>query len=179
MAESSIRAYVITQNTYFRSRFESAASEVPAGIAALARLVADNPGQTARVRLMEHAASQFLKFQREQSELVAQGQPGLAANRTGHLTGDQYFNSFLEPMTAFLGEEERLAAARHANAYESNRIANLVVLGGMLLNVALAGGLALLLPSPINRRLGGGSNNAGRVAEKGAAPPPLERVRAG
>jgi len=164
-AQSSIRGYVMTGTDYFRGRFESAASEVPESFTALQRLVADNPGQSARVSLMAQSAAAFLRFQREQATLVAHGRQGLAMERTSHLTSDQSLNTFLDPMNGFLAEEERLAAVRHAAAYQSSRIGNSLVLCGMLLNVALASALALFFKSSINRRLGVLTENARRLAK--------------
>src|SRR5882724_11797487 len=48
LAQSSLRGYVLTERVNFRDDCERAEGEVPAEIAALARLVADNPAQSGR-----------------------------------------------------------------------------------------------------------------------------------
>ena len=173
-AQSSIRGYVVSGNRSYQSRFESAAREVPGEMTALLKLVADNPQQAPRARRMEGGANEFLQFQSEQEALVTTGQQSLAVERVSTQTGDQQMQHFLAPLNEFLGEEERLASVRHARAYESNRTANVVVAGGMLLNVALAGALAWFFTTSINRRLGVLTENARRLAQEQPLLPPLE-----
>src|SRR5206468_6125104 len=119
-------------------------SEVPAETAALLGLVSDNPGQTRLVKRMTQDATDFLMFQNTCAQLVEKGRAAEARELIGQQRGTLLMNNFLIPMNEFLAEEERLATARHSQASHANRIAQIVVVAGLVLNLMLAGGLAAI-----------------------------------
>jgi two-component system sensor kinase len=173
VAQSNLRAYVLTEERAFRAECNEAEQGVPGEIAALSRLVADNPAQTGRVRRMVGTAGDFLRFQNENAELVAAGRREASITLIATQAGNHLLGRFLLPMNEFLAEEERLAKVRHDQASTSNRKANAVVAGGMLLNVLLAGVMAVAFTRSINRRLGVLTGNARRLAAEKPLLPPL------
>ncbi len=152
-AQSNLRGYVLSANPDFRARSVLAGKEVPTSIAALSRLVADNPSQTLLVRQMDRTAIPFLKFQTDNMLLVDEHRQMDAEQRIAQGAGNDLMDRFLVPMNGFLAEEQRLAKARHARAYNSNQTAQVTVEGGMALNLGLAGTLAFFFITGINRRL--------------------------
>ena len=153
MAQSNLRAYVLTGKIAFRSACDLAERNVPPQIAALSQLVGDNGEQLARVRRMTSAAGEFLRFQNTNARYVDRDQRDAAVALIGTESGNRLMQQFLVPMNEFLSEEERLATSRHARAANSNSVATVVVAAGLLLNVLLAGGLAAVFTTGINRRL--------------------------
>jgi PAS domain S-box-containing protein len=173
MAQTGLRGYVLTHKPDFRAQSARAESEVPVEIAALLHLVSDNPAQTSRVRAMDRSADEFLKFERECAQLVEQGRSAEAAERIGRQVGNRLMAQFLRPMDQFLTEEERLANARHAQAYALNHMAYVIVTVGLLLNVVLVIVLSSILRKGINRRLHVLSENARRLVKRQPLLPPL------
>ena len=173
MAQTSLRGYVLTQKADFRAQCARAETEVPAEIAALLHLVSDNPGQTRLVVQMARTSVDFIKFQNDCASLVDQGRTAEASDRIGQQTGNRLMDRFLVPMNEFLSEEERLANARHSQAYALNRMAYFIVTGGLILNVVLVAILTAVLTRGINRRLYVLSENAQRLAKRQPLLPPL------
>jgi signal transduction histidine kinase len=173
-AQASQRGYVLSRSLHFRQAREEAERHVPQEIADLTRLVADNPGQTARVRRMAAAATELVRFQDDNFSMVEQGKQIAAASRIGEGVGDRLMDRFLEPMNAFLTEESRLAGERHTQASASNRQTIFVVASGMALNTALAGTLAAGFAIGIRRRLSVLTDNARRLAGEQPLLPPLD-----
>jgi len=165
MAQTNLRGYVLTEKPEFRVLIDRAEREVPAETTALLRLVSDNPGQTRSVVQMARDANEFLRFQNDCAQLVVSGRADEARERIGQQTGTLLMSRFLLPMNAFLTEEERLATARHSQASKSNRVAQIVVIAGLVLNLAIAGTLAAIFTKGIKRRLQVLGENVQRVAK--------------
>jgi PAS domain S-box-containing protein len=176
MAQSNLRAFVLTEKPEFLLLCERAEREVPAETTALSELVSDNPGQTRLVKQMTADATNFLKFEDQCAQLVETGRAAEARELIGQQTGTMLMNRFLIPMNAFLSEEERLATVRHSQASRSNRIAQIVVVVGLVLNLTLAGVLAAIFTTGIKRRLRALGENAQRVAK---GEPLLPQLRPG
>jgi two-component system sensor kinase len=172
-AQGSLRAFVLTQNRDFLTDCRAAERDVPRAIAALSRLVADNPVQAARVRQIATHAGEVLDFQNVNAGLVLSGRRYAAVALVGTQAGKRLMQRFLVPADAFLATEQRLAEARHGDASASNRTATAVVAAGFALNILLAGGLALSFTAGINRRLRVLTENARRLAAGQQLLPPL------
>jgi signal transduction histidine kinase len=173
-AQSSLRGFVLTGNPKFRETCEAAAREVPRDVTALSSFVADNVGQTARVKLMSGAANAFIGFQEMNAALVDRRQREEAAANITRRTGDQLMARFQAVMGQFLDEEVRLANERHAQASSANHVASIVVVSGMVLNVAIAVLLAVVFSASINRRLNVLTENALRLTDDRPLLAPLD-----
>ena len=173
IAQSSLRAYVLTENPDFLADCRTAERSVPDAIAGLSRLVADNPAQSARVRQMATTADDVLDFQKVNANYVLAGRRDEAAALIRTQAGKHLMRQFLVSTDAFLGDEQRLATKRHDAASASNRKAIAVVAIGFTLNILLAIGLAAAFTAGINRRLGVLTENAQRLGAGQPLLPPL------
>jgi two-component system sensor kinase len=173
-AQSSLRGFVLTGNPTFRETCDAAAREVPRNVASLASFVTDSAGQTTRVKLMSDEANAFIDFQEMNARLVEHQRRDEAAANIAQRTGDRLMAQFLVVMGHFLDEEVRLASERHARASAANRIANIVVVSGMAMNVAIAVLLAVAFSASINRRLNVLTENAHRLTDDRPLLAPLD-----
>lgn len=164
LAQASLRAYVLTENVDFLADCRAAERTVTPALSRLSRLVADNPAQAARVLQMAASAKAVLDFQNVNADLVLSGRREASVALVGTEKGKHLMHQFLGPSGAFVAEEQRLAAARHTRASQSNQLAIAIVTSGLLLNLLLAAGLATAFTSGISRRLGVLIENARRLA---------------
>ena len=163
-AQSALRGFVISGLPSFRVSCDESRHAAVTNLDALRRLVADNPSQLQRVAIMSHAANDFLNYQELNAQLVDSGrQPDAAANVSSR-KGDRLMRSFLTAMDSFLDEEERLALQRHDSAAAANHTEIVVVIAGLVLNIAIAAIMARVFFSGIKQRLNVLTENARRLA---------------
>jgi signal transduction histidine kinase len=163
-AQSALRGFVLSRVPSFRASCDEASREARANLSALRALVGDNPSQLARVSAMSQTATEFLDFQQLNARLVESGRQADAAANVSSRTGDRIMRSFLGAMDGFLGEEGRLALERHNRAAAANRLAIVVVVAGLVLNVAVAVAMAYGFSTGIRNRLNVLTENARRLA---------------
>ena len=144
-AETSTRGYTLTGDTAELAAFESAKRTVPASLARLRALTADNPVQQLHLDSLESYARQRLdlsdqieEYRRDKGfaaarDLIATGEGKIVMDHARNLTG------LME------AEENRLLALRTAAQARNERIADLVIVIGI--------GLAFLLSLLINRSI--------------------------
>ncbi len=176
LAQASLRAYVLTQNRDFLADCRAAERSVPRALSRLSALVADSRRQSERVREMGISAAAVLDFQNVNATLVLSGRRDASVALVATETGKRLVQRFLVPADAFLAEEQRLAASRHAQASASNRWAIGIVAAGFVFNLGLAGWLAIAFTSGIARRLLVLTDNARRLE---AGQPLLPRLSPG
>jgi signal transduction histidine kinase len=172
-AQSGLRGYVLSRNPTFRAEGLEAEGQAEGEIAALLRLVTDNPAQAGRVQQMAARSRTFFTFQDDNAALITANRADEAVRQVSLGRGGMLMSAFLRPMNQFLDEEERLARERHADAFRSNQIVDRVVAGAVLLNVLVAGGLAALFAVNLNRRLSLLTENSRRLAAEQPLLPPL------
>ena len=144
-AETSTRGYTLTGDTAELAAFHAAQLRVPASLARLRQLTADNPIHQLRLDTLESVVRQRMelsdqieRFRRDKGftdarNLIASGQGKIVMDHARALTG------------AMQTDENRLLAQRTAAQVHNERIADLVIVIGT--------GLAFLLSLLINRSI--------------------------
>ncbi|MBT9526986.1 MAG: response regulator [Rhizobacter sp.] len=137
-AEAGQRAYLATRNTLYRSERNVAIEALAMGLAELARLSADNPEQTARLRDLRRELEVRQQLYRQSEALIVNGTDYSPEQRID--IGAQALSSIRPLIDAMNIEEGRLLAQREATERERAR-ATTVIFGAF---VAL---LLVLLPT--------------------------------
>ncbi|MBC7994837.1 MAG: response regulator, partial [Rhizobacter sp.] len=137
-AEAGQRAFLATRNTLYRSERNVAVESLAMGLAELARLSADNPEQTARLRDLRRELEVRQQLYRQSEALIVNGTDYSPEQRID--LGAQVLSSIRPLIDAMSVEEERLLAQREATERDRAR-ATTVVFGVF---VAL---LLVLLPT--------------------------------
>ncbi|HEY2324791.1 MAG TPA: CHASE3 domain-containing protein, partial [Thermoanaerobaculia bacterium] len=163
LTQASLRAYVLTENTDFLADCRAAQRSVPPALSGLFRLVSDNAAQRRRVQQMATSAGAVVDFQNANAGLVLNGRRPESIRWVATEAGKHLMENFLVPADAFVAEEQRLAALRHAQASKSNQSTIAIVAVGVTLNLLLAVGLAIAFISGISRRLLVLTENARRL----------------
>lgn len=174
-AETGSRGFVITGREDYLAPYEEARETIPASLATLRDLVADNPAQGERVRALDVLALRQLEIIERTVQVSAQRLDGAGASaRVGTLErlfdqGKAVTDALRSELGTFIEEEERLLAARNGVLARQQRITTLTIWAELLIGVA--GGLAAawLFSSGVARRLTLLEVNARRL-ESGASP---------
>lgn len=145
-AESAQRLLLITGSSAETVEFRRSAAEVPALVAHLDELTADNPVQRANIVALRAAAAGKLATMTKLVELVESGRSaeGLALARTGE--GRHRMQSVQAVIARMTAEEERLLTERAAIADRVHGGAQRLLWGSLalgLLLLTLSGGLAI------------------------------------
>jgi two-component system sensor kinase len=112
---------------------------------------------------MATSAGAVVDFQNANAGLVLNGRRPESIRWVATEAGKHLMERFLVPADAFVAEEQRLAALRHAQASKSNQSTIAIVAVGVTLNLLLAVALAIAFISGISRRLLVLTENARRL----------------
>ncbi|HET8630057.1 MAG TPA: CHASE3 domain-containing protein [Thermomicrobiales bacterium] len=164
-AETGVRGYLLTGQAADLAPYDQARAALPASLARVAGLVQDNPAQGARLQRVEALTARRLELL---AALRAGAEPRAAYLAEGQATMD----ALRTELGAMQAEEDRLLAARTAQA-AVERQRGLLILAAILLAGVLGGVAAtLLFTASVVRRIQRLAAIADRVTA-GQAPPPL------
>lgn len=171
-SQSAVRGLVVTGDPALGKLYEGAASHVSVELLKLRELVADNPGQQARVDAIKGPIDRFMAALAEKHRLALSGQVEEAKEMTRASAKEGTAAAIRRELDVFLGEEERLDRIRHARLEEAWRRQYAAIAAGAVAS-AVVGVLAVFAFSRgFSQRIGVMSGNARRLAagEPLAAP---------
>ena len=144
-AETSTRGYALTGDTAELDAFKSAKKHVPASLARLRMLTADNPVQQQRLDTLESVANERMMLS-DQIERIRRGQGfGPARDLIATGQGRQVMDHARALTGAMEAEENATLAQRSAAQTRNEKLADYAIVFG--------GGLAFLLSLLINRSI--------------------------
>ncbi|MBC7954965.1 MAG: response regulator [Cytophagales bacterium] len=118
-AEAGHRAYLATRNTIYRSERNVALESLDQGLAELARLSADNPGQIARLADLRRELTGRIQLYRQAEALIVQGTDYSPAQRIE--LGAQAIANIRPLIDAMSVEEGRLLVQRESAERDHSR----------------------------------------------------------
>lgn len=135
--ESSARGFELTGDPRFLQPFQSAKSQLPASIDALAQLTGDNPVQQARVRDIRGLDENWIRWAEKEIAAHANKRP----TEDELMQGDALMELIRNRQREIVAEEERLLQLRTRRATRLSRLALFTAIG---LSVVVAGLLLTL-----------------------------------
>ena len=150
-AESAQRGYVLTGRVQYLADYQSSRERVPALVATVAGLVADNPTQTRLARQLRDQTEQ--RLHQMTNTVLRYESDGLAGARAA--MGSEVFetSSALRGIKAQMADEERaLLDQRAASTRNSANVLRAIAVLGIPLGLAVTLGVYLLLVREIARR---------------------------
>lgn len=123
-AEAGQRAFLATRNTLYRSERNVAVESLAMGLAELARLSADNPDQTARLRDLRRELEVRQQLYRQSEALIINGTDYSPEQRID--IGAQALSSIRPLIDAMSVEEDRLLREREATERDRARATTLI-----------------------------------------------------
>jgi PAS domain S-box-containing protein len=169
-AETGTRGYLLTGRGEWLTPYHNAVRRFPGAAESIAKLVADNPRQVARVRLMREIAGERLR-----NLVVLQGlggRNGSAEMEDELVRGKASMDAVRGIFADMQAEEESLLAARTAHVRRARRLLYALIAAAVV--AGLGGGLvgALLFGRHIGRRIRQLSGDAQALARREELPPP-------
>jgi signal transduction histidine kinase/ActR/RegA family two-component response regulator len=146
------RGYLLTRSDAFLPSYDEARAAIPQALGNLRSLVADNPGQTARIDRMASSIEDLLTTSTTAVELGRHGQFPEAAAIATTVRGQQILESFRAIVDEFGKAEGDLLRERQAAESRARAIMLGLVLIGLVCAAAAALG-ALLLSAALIREL--------------------------
>lgn len=172
-AETGVRGYAISGDPVFAAPFEEAKHRVPETVGRLQALVSDDPAQAARARRLGDLAARNVALRIEVAGLIAAQEKDQAVRRISSGEGKRLMDDFRHQLGAFLATEEQLESARREMLATSWQRINWLLFGGVLIQLAIAAGLAVLFSRSIGSRLTAVTDNVRRLAEGRELSPPV------
>jgi diguanylate cyclase (GGDEF)-like protein len=174
-AVASQRSYLLTDDPTYRDLHATARESASERLAALARLVADNPVQTARTRDLARLVRHRLELASEAIDLYER--EGLEASRTFARTNRSLETSLaIEQASAQLeGEERSLLRIRRDAAEQSATAALVLGAVGIPLSLGILGWVYVLLSREVRERAHAEERATGLNAELEGGVARLER----
>ncbi|MDY3553807.1 CHASE3 domain-containing protein [Gemmata sp. JC717] len=172
-AHAAVRGYVISRSPAFAQPYQSARRELPARLEALSELVADNPGQQARVAAVRDRAEGLLAWLDAVAVLVASGKDAEAVERVRGGRGNEQADALRSEVALFLAEEERLDHERAVSLERARVRFNWLLATGGAAAVGFTAALILTFRRTITQRFATLEANA-RALGAGGTPAPLD-----
>jgi len=150
-AGTGVRGYLLTGNDEFLEPYKTAAAALPASIATMRSLTADNPGQQRRLDALEPLiADRLARVERQLEAGRTQGEAALtvAESEAARVTMDG-IRSIAAAMTA---EETDLDRIRTEAVREGARLAGYPVLAGTLISLGVIAVLFFQMHGEVGRR---------------------------
>jgi CheY-like chemotaxis protein len=136
-AETGQRGYMLSGEERYLTPHTNATAALPDELAALARLVADNPAQVERVDVLRRLAEAKLKELQETIDLRAAGETDRALSLVRTDRGQGTMERIRELVSQMEGEERSLLAARQADWEAAVSLSAYVTWGGLNLLMVL------------------------------------------
>ncbi|MGH3104061.1 MAG: ATP-binding protein [Gaiellaceae bacterium] len=162
--ETSLRGIVITGNPSFVQPWEEARRELPLQLAALERLVADDPEQRRRAQVLTTLVRNYENDYAVPLVAIAQEAPAAARSTVATAEGKRRMDVIRERFSSFLAAENALAAADAEAANSQSKRAIQVGLAGLALSAALIVVFGVYLARSIARPVRGVAAGASRLA---------------
>ncbi len=137
-AQGSMRGYVLTQEPAFHNDFEQSVHALRDVLAKTAQLVADNPLQTARAKLVSDDSERLIARLRVTNEMVDAHDLSAARARVQTLAGKEQIGVIRKNLDRFLDEEAALDKKRVDQVHQRDVDENLLLSGGAILMVLVS-----------------------------------------
>jgi len=153
-AETVMRGYALTGNPVFTQPYDRAILHFPAELEHLRTLTALTPETSDDVHLaeLERLAGPVLAFHRSSIDKVRGGHGNEVVASISQQVGKQLMDRFRGEMDRFLADERLLDAQRERAVVRARDTITLTLAAGGLLNIALAGFLAIFFTKSIVHR---------------------------
>ena len=168
LMQAQSRGFVLTEAPALDADAREAAEAAARRLAALERMVGDNPNQLARVRHSRTAAAAVIDWQTEMGELVRTGRRAEAVARVRSLKGNEYLDAVRLSLNDFVAEASQTDSVRLAELRAARAAQQWVIGGGAVGATLVTCFVAWLFSQGIGRRLGVVTRNAERLS--GGAP---------
>ncbi len=172
-AHAAVRGYVISRDPVFARPYQAARRDLPERLNALSELVADNPGQQARVAVVRAHAEGLLAWLDGVAGLVAGDNAAEAVARVQSGRGNERADALRSEVAQFLAEEERLDHERGITLQRTRARFNWLLAAGGAAAVGCTAALILAFRRTIARRFATLEANA-RALGAGGTPAPLD-----
>ncbi len=171
-SQSNLRAFVLTQNGLFSQELSEGKTVIQAEMEKLERMVSDNPPQRTRFERVAERTRDRLNYEDWIVSLVQGGEMEQVQDELRRLSGQPLMAALSAEIATFRENEEHLDAARLAALQSSNRTQNLLLLAGLIINIAIGALAASVFSREISGRIRVVTENTQRIS-RGEALPPL------
>jgi signal transduction histidine kinase len=171
-SQSNLRAYVLTTKEVFGLEVTNGESEIERQLARLRGMLQDNPKQQERFERIVTLAQQRLEYERATVNLVKNGEQEKIREQVLSLRGKELMDTLSREIEAFRETEEKLDAQRLEALHRSSGTQNLLLVGGLLVNIGIGALAAVMFTREISDRLKIVAEKTHRIA-RGEALPPL------
>ena len=175
-AETGMRGYALTGNPVFTQPYDWAIVQFPAELEHLRALTALTPEKSDELHVaeLEKLARPVLDYHRSSIEKIRAGHRDEVVVSSSRQVGKQLMDRFRDAMDRFLAEERLLDAERERAARRAGNEIIIAFAGGGVLNIALAGFLAVFFTRNIARRVGVVVTNMERLERSEPLQDPIE-----
>jgi PAS domain S-box-containing protein len=153
--ETGMRGYALTGNPVFTQPYDRAIVEFPKEIAHLRQLAALTPERSDNryVAELERLAAPVLSFESDSIAAIRADKRGQVIATISQQVGKKRMDRFRAAMDTFLAHELLLNAQREQSASRATQEVVFALVGGGLVNIALAVYLAIFFTRSITRRV--------------------------
>lgn len=170
-SQSNLRARLATDNSLFSDLIVAGIPEIDAQLARLKSMVQDNPGQQERFEQVAKAAQARLDFERSVIAMLEQGRKEEVQAIIRDLRGQPLMNALSAEIEKFRATEEGLDARRIESLRNSNTNQNLLLIGGLIVNIGIGALAAAMFSREISGRISVVKENTKRIAAGESLPP--------
>jgi signal transduction histidine kinase len=169
-SQSDLRMYLLGSDPVFAEHSLAAGERARAQVTALAEMVRGNPSQVEQARMVRDRVGARLGYNAEVAHEFANNGQERARTRVERLEGQVLMDAVSAAVEMMRQSEEEASIQRLAILRKAARRQNLLLVGGLLVNVVLAGAAALIFSRSIGQRLSTLSDNMAKIAKGETLP---------
>lgn len=170
-SQGDLRVYLLTGQAKFRESALESASQAQQDVAKLVASVPYSAHRAERIPVLRTLIAARIRYTEEIVTLNEQGKRDEAIARVQRLEGQQLMDQVQQELTTLRAREEQINEERTRELQGSARSQNLLLVGGLVLNVLVGAASVIFFSKNVGTRLEQLSENMRRVARGEALPP--------
>ncbi|MEP6672315.1 MAG: CHASE3 domain-containing protein [Chthoniobacter sp.] len=169
--QSDLRGYLLTGKDAFTEEMDRDEVLLARQFDELKIMIKDNPSQEARFQEVLESAQARLEYQHLVREMMRKEGTAHAQEEVKNLKGKDLMDGLRTDVESFRNEEERLDAARIETLQHSTITQNLLLVGGLIINVGIGALAAMMFSREIASRIKVVTQNTRRITNGETLPP--------
>ncbi|MHA3770738.1 sensor histidine kinase [Verrucomicrobiota bacterium sgz303538] len=170
-SQGDLRGYLLTGQAKFRESALDSASQAQQDVAKLVASVPYSSHRAERIPVLRKLIAARIRYNEEIVMLYDQGKRDEAIARVQRLEGQQLMEQVQQELTTLRAREEQIDEERTRELQGSARSQNLLLVGGLVLNVLVGAASVIFFSKNVGARLERLSDNMRCVARGEVLPP--------